>query len=82
MVSAKVTSSLDVATKDGMAFHIVYWDKSGKIVGGSSGYTPGAFRPGSTRSVALQNSMNPPPADRYATAKIFFDVHAMDLAAS
>ena len=82
LVSAKVTSSLDVATQDGMPFYIVYWDKSGNIVGGANGFMPGAFPSGKTRSVSLQSSMSGPPADQYATGRIFFDVSAENLDAS
>jgi hypothetical protein len=82
VISAKVTSTLGLDTKDGMGFYIVYRDKTGKVVGGSQGFAPGSFKAGKTRSVALQNSMSNPPVDRYATADIFFDVSDSYLKAS
>lgn len=82
IVNVKVTSTLDVATKDGMPFYIVYFDAAGKVVGGANGFTPGSFQPGKARQIALQNSMSGPPADHFAAAKISFDVSEAYLKAS
>ncbi|QKE82872.1 hypothetical protein [Arthrobacter sp. NEB 688] len=82
IVRATVTSSLDVKTSDGMPFYIAYFDADGNVVGGSSGFTPGSFRPGKTRQVALQSSMIGPPADRFKSARISFDLSDSYLEAS
>ncbi|WP_205621052.1 hypothetical protein, partial [Intrasporangium chromatireducens] len=41
-ISAQVTSTLPVDTKDGMPVYIIFRDSKGKISGGDNGYTPGS----------------------------------------
>ncbi len=75
-ISAEITSSLPVATKDRMTFWILFRDEAGKISGGSSGYAPSAFEPGATRTVSLFGPTNGGLPDRFASGEIYWDISA------